>query len=325
MYTEFYGLGSQPFQLVPDARFFFESSVHRQAMAYLVYGLHHAEGFIVITGEVGAGKTILIDNLLSTIDKDNFVIAKLVTTQLAGDDLLHLVASEFGIENENLSKSSLLKRISDFVLLQHRSGRRALLIVDEVQNLSFEALEELRMLSNIVSGNTMALQSFLVGQPQFRKVLASPELEQLRQRVTAAYHLGPLDETETRAYIEHRLRRADWKNDPRLTEDSFFAIYKHTYGVPRRINTLCSRLLLYGFIEGLHTLSGAAVEKVASDLKKEIAVVTASPTDAMSSSRSLASDIERRVDRLEIVVDRHHRMVRRAIAVAARYLLNGSS
>ena len=150
MYAKFYGLAIPPFQLTPDARFFYESTVHRQAMAYLVYGLHHAEGFIIITGEVGAGKTILVDNLLSTIDQSNFIIAKIVTTQLAGDDLLHLVAGAFGIAKEGLAKGSLLQRINDFVLAQQRNGRRVLLIVDEAQNLSFEALEELRMLSNIV-------------------------------------------------------------------------------------------------------------------------------------------------------------------------------
>ena len=168
MYTEFYRLSARPFQLTPDARFFFESTVHRQAMAYLVYGLHHAEGFIIITGEVGAGKTILVDNLLSTIDQSTFVTAKIVTTQLAGDDLLHLVAGGFGIAQEGLARGSLLQRISDFALTQHRNNKRVLLIVDEAQNLSFEALEELRMLSNIVFDRTMALQSFLLGQPQFR-------------------------------------------------------------------------------------------------------------------------------------------------------------
>ena len=149
MYADFYGLTAQPFQLTPDARFFFESTVHRQAMAYLVYGLRHAEGFIVITGEVGAGKTILVENLLSTINRSSFVTAKIVTTQLAGDDLLHMVAAGFGIVKEGLAKGPLLQRISEFVLAQHRSGKRVLLIVDEAQNLSFEALEKLRMLSNI--------------------------------------------------------------------------------------------------------------------------------------------------------------------------------
>ena len=219
MYAEFYGLTARPFQLTPDARFFFESTVHRQAMAYLVYGLHHAEGFIIITGEVGAGKTILVDNLLSTIDRTTFVAAKIVTTHLAAEDLLHMVAAGFGIAKEGLAKGSLLQRISDFALSQHRSGKRLLLIIDEAQNLSFEALEELRMLSNIILDRTMVLQSFLLGQPQFRTMLASPRLEQLRQRVTAAYHLGPLSEAESRAYVEHRLRRADWKGDPSFTED----------------------------------------------------------------------------------------------------------
>src|SRR5215472_11914469 len=124
MYAEFYGLTTRPFQLTPDARFFFESAVHRQAMAYLVYGLHHAEGFIVITGEVGTGKTILVDNLLATIDATTFITAKIVTSRLGGDDLLHLVAAGFGIATEGVTKGALLQRISDFVIDQHRGGRR---------------------------------------------------------------------------------------------------------------------------------------------------------------------------------------------------------
>src|SRR5246127_4785022 len=280
MYAKFYGLTIPPFQLTPDARFFYESTVHRQAMAYLVYGLHHAEGFIIVTGEVGAGKTILVENLLSTIDQTNFITAKIVTTQLAGDDLLQLVAGGFCIAKEGLAKGSLLQRISGFVLAQHRNGKRVLLVVDEAQNLSFEALEELRMLSNIVVDRTMALQSFLLGQPQFRATLGSPRLEQLRQRVTAAYHLGPLTEGESRAYVEHRLRRADWKGDPHFAEDCFPLIHQRTGGVPRKINALCSRLLLFGFLEELHTLTAHAVEKVANDLREEIALVTAPPAVA---------------------------------------------
>jgi general secretion pathway protein A len=325
MYAEFYGLTAQPFQLAPDARFFFESTVHRQAMAYLVYGLHHAEGFIIITGEVGAGKTILVENLLSTIDRSSFVTAKIVTTQLAGDDLLHLVAAGFGIAKEGLAKGPLLQRISEFALAQHRSGKRVLLIVDEAQNLSFEALEELRMLSNIFFDRTIALQSFLLGQPQFRATLGSPRLEQLRQRVTAAYHLGPLGEGESRAYVEHRLRRADWKGDPRFTEDCYPLIHQRTGGVPRQINTLCSRLLLFGFLEELHTLTADAVEKVANDLREEIALVAAppaaanSPAEPVGRGESLAQ-ITRRLGVLEDSVHKHGRVIKRAIEIAASYL-----
>ena len=325
MYADFYGLSAQPFQLTPDARFFFESTVHRQAMAYLVYGLHHAEGFIIITGEVGAGKTILVENLLSTIDRSNFVTAKIVTTQLDSGDLLHLVAAGFGIAKEGLAKGPLLQRISDFALAQHRNGKRVLLIVDEAQNLSFEALEELRMLSNIFFDRTMALQSFLLGQPQFRATLGSPRLEQLRQRVTAAYHLGPLNEAESKAYVEHRLRRADWRGDPHFSEDCFPLIHQRTGGVPRQINTLCSRLLLFGFLEELHTLTANSVQKVANDLREEIALVAAPPTVAdppaeSGGSPDVFSQIAHRLGVLEDSVHRQGRVIKRVIEIAASYL-----
>jgi general secretion pathway protein A len=322
MYTEFYGLAVEPFQLTPDARFFFESTVHRQAMAYLVYGLHHAEGFIVITGEVGTGKTILVDKLLATINQSSFVTAKIVTSQLGGDDLVHLVAAGFGIAKEGITKGELLQRINDFAVAKCREGKRPLLIVDEAQNLSFEALEELRMLSNIVVDGTMTLQSFLLGQPQFRTALGSPGLEQLRQRITAAYHLGPLGESDTRAYIEHRLRRADWKGDPRFAEASFSLIHRHTGGVPRRINTLCSRLLLYGFLEQLHTLPESAVEKVAADLGDELAVVGVRPVSASPDSGGALSEIERRIRALEDKVGNLEYLIQRGLDTAARYFLD---
>jgi general secretion pathway protein A len=325
MYAEFYGLTAQPFQLAPDACFFFESTVHRQAMAYLVYGLRHTEGFIIITGEVGAGKTILVNNLLSTIDRRSFVTANIVTTQLAGDDLLYMVAAGFGIAKEGLSKGPLLQRISEFALAQHRNGKRLLLIVDEAQNLSFEALEELRMLSNIFFDRTMALQSFLLGQPQFRATLGSPRLEQLRQRVTAAYHLVPLGEGESRAYVEHRLRRADWKGNPHFSEDCFPLIHQRTGGVPRQINTLCSRLLLFGFLQELHTLTAHAVEKVANDLREEIALVAVPPAVAEPAAEPVGngeaiSQINRRLAALEDTVHKHGRVIKRAIEIAASYL-----
>ena len=151
MYAKFYGLAAPPFQLTPDARFFFESTVHRQAMAYLVYGLHHAEGFIIITGEIGAGKTTLVDSLLSEIDPARFIAAKIVTSQLGGDDLLRMVCSAFGLDHTALSKADVLNRLQQFITHQFSTGRRPLLIVDEAQNLSADALEELRMLSNALS------------------------------------------------------------------------------------------------------------------------------------------------------------------------------
>ena len=180
------------------------------------------------------------------------------------------------------------------------------------------------MLSNLIVGKTMALQSFLLGQPHFRVMLGSPLLEQLRQRATAAYHLGPLSEGETRAYIEHRLRRADWKGDPQLTEDCFPVIYRHTGGVPRQINTLCSRLLLFGFLEELHTLQAAVAEKVANDLRQEMAVVTQDSTSegsrAEPNGRSeVVSEVAKRLRALEENVNRHGQVIKRAIEIAAAY------
>jgi general secretion pathway protein A len=224
------------------------------------------------------GKTILVDYLLSTLDRRNLVIGRIVTTRLAGDEFLYLIASAFGIAREGLAKGPLLQNIIDFIIAQQRIGRRPVLIVDEAQNLHFEALEELRMLSNVVFDKEYALQSLLLGQAQFRAILGNPSLEQLRERVTGAYHLGPLNELETRAYIEHRLRQADWNGDPSLSDDCFSAVYRHSGGLPRRINSLCSRLLLHGFLEELHTLTGQAVQKVARDLRDENGVI-AGPSD----------------------------------------------
>jgi general secretion pathway protein A len=328
MYAKFYGLQALPFQLTPDAQFFFDSTEHRRAMAHLTYGLHHAEGFIIITGEVGAGKTMLVDHLLAQIDRESFVAAKIVTSQLGGDDMLRMVAAGFGIAHENQPKATLLTRIQEFVLGQVDRQRRALLIIDEAQNLSFQALEELRMLSNIVVDSRTALQSFLLGQPQFRDILADRQLDQLRQRVTAAYHLGPLNEDDSKAYVMHRLRCAGWTDDPHFAADCFAPIYRHTGGVPRRINTLCSRLLLYGFLEESHTISGGDVDQVAADLGAEIAAITRpSGTGGPNGGGAIEgqASLSDRVAGLEGAVAKHDRTLRRVIELTASYLKSVAS
>ncbi|NKB55944.1 MAG: AAA family ATPase [Alphaproteobacteria bacterium] len=269
MYTEFYNLTGQPFQLTPDHRFFFGSSVHKRAMAHLSFGLNQGEGFIVVTGDVGAGKTTLMGYLLSTLDSARYVSATLVTTQLAADDVLRMVASAFGIDQEQADKATLLRRIEAFCDANYRDGKHCLLLIDEVQNLSFQALEELRMLSNFQTDGTALVHSILLGQPQFRRTLASTDLDQLRQRVIASFHLGPISAQETRDYIRHRLSAVGWRDDPSLSEDAYAEIFKQTGGVPRKINVLCSRLLLFGFLEERHELDGAAVTQVAEDLRQE--------------------------------------------------------
>lgn len=269
MFAEFYGLTASPFQLTPDSDFYFASSGHAKAMAHLKYGLHQAEGFIVITGDVGAGKTTLVEHLCSTLDPDRYVVAKISTTQTSADDTLRLIAAGFGIKAENLNKGDLIKRFENALIANFEAGRRLLLLVDEAQNLSVSALEELRMLSNFLVGNRAPMQSFLLGQPQFRPTLALPEMEQLRQRVLASYHLGPLSEGETRTYIEHRLKIVGWQADPRFTDDAFTSIHELTSGVPRKINTLCSRLMLFGVLEEVHTIDGDAVRRVAEEQRLE--------------------------------------------------------
>ena len=270
MYEDFYKFRAKPFQLSPDPRFFFSSKGHRRAMAYLVYGVHQAEGFMVITGEIGAGKTMLVRTLARQLESQNVVMAQVGSTQLEADDLLRMVAAGFGLPHES-SKAALLTRLEQFLLSTHRQGKRALLMVDEAQNLPASSVEGLRMLSNFTSGEKPLLQSFMLGQPEFRRILQSPAMEQLRQRVIASCHLGPMDRAETELYITHRLQTVGWKGDPSFSEDAFAAIYQHTGGIPRRINLLCDRLLLMGFMDEKHALTGKEVAEVIGELHQEFA------------------------------------------------------
>ncbi len=271
MYETYYRLSGIPFQLTPDSRFFFGSSGHSRAISHLIYGLSQAEGFIIITGEVGAGKTTLVEQLWSQLDRQTYVISRVVTTQVSGDDLMRLALGGFGIDAQGADKSALLQRFQQMVQANHVAGRRCLLVVDEVQNLSFAALEELRMLSNITVDGHASLQTILLGQPQFRPMLASPDLEQLRQRVLASYHLGPLSEAETRAYIEHRMRTVGWTGENPYWDDGAFAtVFRNTLGIPRKINTLCSRVLLYGALEQASTITGSMVEDTARELHQDL-------------------------------------------------------
>jgi general secretion pathway protein A len=269
MFEPYYGLSGAPFQLSPDPRFFYGSRGHKRAHAYLQYGLYQSEGFIVLTGEVGAGKTTLIRNLLTELDARKVVAAQLVSTQLDADSLLRGVATAFGIAVREKDKAAVLAQLELYLLSLVRQNLKALLIVDEAQNLAPQAVEELRMLSNFQVGNRALLQSFLVGQPQLRELMRSATMQQLRQRVIAAYHLGPLDQDETRAYIEHRLKHVGWQSDPQLDEAVFPVIHAHTGGIPRRINTLCTRILLAAFLSEKHTVTAADVERVIAELSEE--------------------------------------------------------
>jgi len=306
MYQTFYKLSGKPFQLNPDPSFYFASRGHKRAMSYLEYGLHQGEGFIVITGEVGAGKTTLVRNLFRRVDPNSFVAAQLVSTQLDADDTLRLIAAAFGLRHEDQSKAILLKRLEEHLLNVHRQGRRALLVVDEAQNLTPRAVEELRMLSNFQAGEKSLLQSFLLGQPEFRYTLQGEGMQQLRQRIIASYHLGPMDEAETRAYIEHRMKTVGWAGDPQFAEDCFRPIFAYTGGIPRRINTLCDRVLLFGYLEDRHLIDPQTVAAVIGDLNGEMPTLGANdaPPPRPTTRRTGVDDrvleqLDRRVSKME--------------------------
>lgn len=267
MYDQFYGLTGRPFQLTPDPQYYFESTTHRKALSYLGYGLAQGEGFIVITGEVGAGKSTLVSHLMQSVDKARLTAATIVTSQLDGLDMVHMAAESFGIDTRGLDKASTLKGIENFLHAEARTGRRCLLVVDEAQNLSIDALEELRMLSNFQLGSSALLQIFLLGQPEFRDLVRdAPELEQLRQRVIATHHLEPMDANEVEPYIVHRLSRAGWNGRPQITADAYATLYAETGGVPRKLNTLMNRVMLMGAVEQVDLLDGGLVEAVIADM-----------------------------------------------------------
>lgn len=269
MYMEHYGLQRQPFQLTPDIGFFYSSRAHKRGLATMTYGLSKNEGFVVVTGHVGAGKTMLIEYMLSRQNRSDVEIAKINTTQLEADSLLELIALEFGLRTQQATKATLLRDLGSYFRRLWKTRRHVLLIIDEVQNLSATALEELRMLSNFQENEAPLVQMLLVGQPEFRERLASPQCEQIRQRVIASYHLPPLQAADIAEYIEHRLSHAGWTGGKLFTDDAYQLIYDETEGVPRKINRLCDRALLFGYLENLNRLDAQAVNNVIADMRSE--------------------------------------------------------
>jgi type II secretory pathway predicted ATPase ExeA len=269
---------------------------------------------------------MLVRNLFGELDQSNFVASQLVTTQVDADDMLRIVAASFGMAHEGQTKASLLNNLERFFKERKAEGKRVLLVVDEAQNLPARSLEELRMLSNFENDGTPLLQSFLLGQEELKRTLKRREMEQFRQRIIAAFHLRPLDRDETQRYIEHRMQRVGWTGDPGILPEAYDQIFAFSEGTPRKINTLCDRLLLFGYLEGLHSIDGQAVTSVLDELKDELwvgvssdeedsgLVDEAAPPDSATGLKARVDVLEREVRTLKRILAYDHRLLREAMS-----------
>lgn len=269
MYESYYGLTANPFRLVPDARFFYEGTGHRRGLAYLRYGLLQGQGFVVITGKPGTGKSSLVQMLLADISNHSLVVSSIASTNLEADELLLAVGHSFGISGSSENKAALLIEIEKFLKAVAKKGKRAVLIVDEAHNLPQMSLEELRMLSNFQQGERSLLQIMLLGQHQLNEILARSDMEQLSQRVIASCDLKPLSAEQMRAYISYRLQCGGWHGDPSISSEALALIYTVSSGVPRLINIFCDRLFLSASLEDKHDIDLTLTQSVLDDLKDE--------------------------------------------------------
>ena len=273
MYQAFYKLHSKPFQLTPDPAMLFPSKGHKRAMSYLLYGLEQGEGFVMITGAVGTGKTLLIQKLFEELTHRNIAIASIASANLDGEDILPAVASAFALSYEGRSKEALLQDVKQHLIALRERHSHALLVVDEAQTLTAAALEMLRILSNFEVNGHALLQVFLIGQAELQRTIITHRMEQLRQRIIASHKLEPMGAEECRDYILHRLRAVGWNNDPELAPGLFAGVYLAGRGIPRKVNLIMDRLLLHGYLEELHSLGQAALTVVIDELHEEMADV----------------------------------------------------
>src|SRR5919198_737877 len=260
MYLSFYGLREAPFAPTPDPKFLFQSARHREALAQLIYGVRERKGFIVLTGEIGTGKTTLLRTLLERLDSTT-PVAYIHNSALGIEGLLEYMLQDWGVKSTGSTHAQRLFELNEFLIDQHRQGRAPVLVIDEAQNLSIEALEAVRLLSNFETTHQKLMQILLVGQPELRDKLNAPELRQLKQRVALRCHIGPLSPEETRLYIRHRLRVAGATDTGLFTDGAVQKITEYSGGVPRLVNIVCDHCLLSGYADSKRRIDAAVVDE----------------------------------------------------------------
>lgn len=267
MYERHFSFKHKPFDLVPNPDFLFLSSTHQKAITYLDYGIKEKIGFILLTGEIGSGKTTIIRNLIKSLN-GSFKLSRIHNTKISSEQLIAMINEDFGLDIEGKNKTRLLSELNIFLVEQYSKRVQPILLIDEAQNLSPDLLEEIRLLSNLETDRAKLLQIILVGQPELKRTLMLPDLMQLRQRINISYHIAPLTIDETAKYIKHRLTVAGNPDAIKLDEDMLPLIYQFSKGIPRLINILCDFALLTAFVEGKKEVTADIVREVEKDLEK---------------------------------------------------------
>ncbi len=266
MYKKFYSLKENPFNITSDPSFFFASQRHQEAFAHLKYGIESRKGILLVTGEIGTGKTTLCRTLLNSLD-DKIKIALILNPSFSDLQLLQMIIRDFGIDcPPKVNKLDLVGAIVQFLIEQSSQGNNVVIVIDECQNLNSRQLEQIRLLSNLETEKEKLLQIILVGQPELLAKLKNQDLRQLNQRVAVRYHMLPLDKPEVVAYIDHRLKTAGANRKLHFTPDAVDMIYTYSEGTPRLINILCDRALLAGFVENTFTITAEVIRQSAREV-----------------------------------------------------------
>ncbi len=300
MYEKFFNFDCKPFDLVPNPRFLFLSQSHRKAINYMRYGIQERAGFILFTGEVGSGKTTILRDLIHNIDPD-MVVSMVFNTRVDAQQLLGMINEDFGLDVDGKDKRTLLRDLNDFLIEQHANNMRPIIIIDEAQNLCSEALEEIRLISNLETENHKLVQIILVGQPELRALINNPALRQLRQRIGVNCHLNPLTREETEAYVFHRLEVAGNRDAVSFHDEAFDVIYSYSKGIPRLVNVFCDFILLAAYVEETRDMTRELVEDVVGDVawKENVAAPQETNHSIETSGNSVAGEVFRKLSLIE--------------------------